>query len=97
MKKIFIMIVLSLISQASFALPGDGKTIVKCHFHGQLKGSLMTSESNFQEVCFNHFKSPEDLEIERRAHPKKIFLSEDDLDPGCYLGSPIHGSDDPGI
>jgi hypothetical protein len=97
MKKIFIMAVLSLISQASFALPGDGQNVVKCHRHGELKGSFITSESNFQLACFNQFKSPEDLASERREHPQMKIATIDDTDPSCYTGKSASGSSGPGL
>lgn len=99
MKNIFILILISLLSTASFAQPGSGRP-TDCFRHGDYKGGVLaaaTDSASRQLACFNEFKSIDDIPDEKRRHPNMDIKHLDDLDPHCFNGRSIIGPGDGGL
>lgn len=80
-KTLVILLVLLFVSAVS-----NAATFIECKRHEEVKGLLMTNQSDYQLACYNHFRSRIDIKSERIAHPTWEIHSIDDLDPHCYSG-----------
>jgi hypothetical protein len=101
MKKLFILIALSLMSTPSFSLAPGSNQFVECYRHGNFVGGIRTSESNLQSACWDRFK----LDNVSRTEMLTFHAGEalppapadiDDEDESCYEGNHAFNSADHG-